>query len=85
MENRLNTFQEMPTKQSRSANIVLVSKKEKSEINGEKMSELRNLLQAVKELKVHLITQENLIGIIESAIKIKEKSVQCNCDNCGGR
>ena len=85
MENRLNTFQEMPTKQSCSANIVLVSKKEKSEINGEKMSELRNLLQAVKELKVHLITQENLIGIIESAIKIQEKSVQCNCDNCGGR
>lgn len=80
----MNTFQEMPTKQSHSANIVLVSKKEKSEINGEKMSELRNLLQAVKEANIHLITQENLVNIIESAIKIREKSVQCNCDNCGG-
>lgn len=85
MENRSNTFQEMPTKQSHSASIVLVFKKEKLEINGEKMSELRNLLQAVKEANIHLITQENLVDIIEAAINIKEKSVRCNCDNCGGR
>jgi hypothetical protein len=46
---------------------------------------LRMLLEATRTSNIHLITQENLIDIIEKAIEIQDKSGKCNCDNHEGR